>query len=153
MRTIRLDPKKRERLIKLAPTVTTRPELAKAAKVSLFTVNRYAQHDDELHRILIGYGKERMEKWRKKVMAVKYAVEHENMETVKACKLVGIAASTYYRAADVLGIVVKTKERRAIERCEAAHYYRKQGVTLQQACRQAKVSRSTYTKWKEENGY
>lgn len=153
MRTIRVDPLKRERLLKLAPTVTTRPELAKAAGVSLFTVNRYAQHDDELHRVLIGYGRERMEKWRKKVMAVKYAVEHQNMETVKACKLLGITASTYYRAADALGIVVKTKERRAIARCEAAHHYRKYGATLQEACRQAKVSRSTYTKWKEENGY
>lgn len=141
-----LDPQKLERMYALEGKVTTKRELAKACNLSLHTVDRYANYDERLHLIVIGFGRLRLEKWRTKIERVK-AIVDAGGEVVPACKKVGIAASTYYRAAEVLGIVVKTKRTHAQTRCVIAHELRKQGLAIAEACFKARVSRSTYREW------
>jgi len=152
MRTTQLDQQKLERMYALEGKVTTKRQLAKACNLSLDTVDRYANYDERLHRIVIGFGRLRLEKWRTKIEQVKSIVDAGG-EVVAACEKIGIAASTYYRAGEALGIVVKTKRTRAVIRCELAHHYRLQGMGFHEACSKAKVSRSTYVKWCKETKY
>lgn len=148
MPTIQLDPKKLKRMYAFEGKVTTKRELAKACKLSLDTIDRYARYDDKLHNIVIGFGRSRLEKWRTKIEQVKKMVD-EGYEVVPSCMKVGITTSTYYRVGESLGIVVKTKRTRAELRCEVAHHYRYLGFTMEQACSKAKVSRSTYREWRK----